>query len=59
MAVHTSLEHYVMGASPSPRARVLEAIDRYLVFFLSLIAAAGDTKKRKPKVGNRGKATPD
>jgi hypothetical protein len=52
----------VMGAAPSPRPKVIEAIDRYLAFFLSLIAADGgtnDNKKRKAKGENRGKAAPD
>ncbi len=59
--IYIRLEHYVMGAVPSPRAKVIEAIDRYLAFFLSLIAAANDAdnKKRKPKGENRGKAAPD
>ncbi|NUR11505.1 MAG: TetR/AcrR family transcriptional regulator, partial [Bradyrhizobium sp.] len=52
--------HYVMGAAPSPRAKVIEAIDRYLAFFLSLIAASNeDNKQRKLKGENRGKAAPD
>ncbi|WP_024341697.1 TetR/AcrR family transcriptional regulator [Bradyrhizobium japonicum] len=59
--IYIGLEHYVMGAAPSPRAKVIEAIDRYLAFFLSLIAAGNDAdnKKRKPKGENRGKAAPD
>ncbi|MDA9431779.1 TetR/AcrR family transcriptional regulator [Bradyrhizobium sp. CCBAU 51627] len=60
--IYIRLEHYVMGAAPSPRSKVIEAIDRYLAFFLSLIAADGrtdDNKKRKPKGENRGKAAPD
>lgn len=59
--IYIRLEHYVMGAAPSPRAMVIEAIDRYLAFFLSLIAAGNDAdnKKRKPKGENRGKAAPD
>ena len=59
--IYIRLEHYVMGAAPSPRAKVIEAIDRYLAFFLSLIAAGNDTdnKKRKPKGETRGKAAPD
>jgi hypothetical protein len=49
-----------MGATPSPRPKVIEAIDRYLAFFLSLIAAGdADNKKRKPKGETRGKAAPD
>ena len=58
--IYIRLEHYVMGATPSPRPKVIEAIDRYLAFFLSLIAAGNDdNKKRKPKGENRGKAAPD
>jgi AcrR family transcriptional regulator len=60
--IYIRLEHYVMGAAPSPRPKVIEAIDRYLAFFLSLIAADGgtnDNKKRKAKGENRGKAAPD
>jgi AcrR family transcriptional regulator len=59
--IYIRLEHYVMGAAPSPRLKVIEAIDRYLAFFLSLIAAGPETdnKKRKPKGETRGKAAPD
>ena len=60
--IYIRLEHYVMGAAPSPRPKVIEAIDRYLAFFLSLIAADGgndDNRKRKAKGENRGKAAPD
>ena len=59
--IYIRLEHYVMGAVPSPRPKVIEAIDRYLAFFLSLIAAGNDddNKKRKPKGETRGKAAPD
>jgi len=59
--IYIRLEHYVMGAAPSPRPKVIEAIERYLAFFLSLIAAGEDTdnKKRKPKGETRGKAAPD
>lgn len=59
--IYIRLEHYVMGAAPSPRPKVIEAIDRYLAFFLSLIAADSgthDNKKRKTKGENRGKAAP-
>ena len=59
--IYVRLEHYVMGAQPSPRPQVIEAIDRYLAFFLSLIAARdGDTSDKKRKKGEtRGKAAPD
>jgi AcrR family transcriptional regulator len=60
--IYIRLEHYVMGAAPSPRPKVIEAIDCYLAFFLSLIAADGgtqDNKKRKAKGETRGKAAPD
>lgn len=59
--IYIRLEHYVMGAAPSSRSKVIEAIDRYLAFFLSLIAADSGTsnKKRKTKGENRGKASSD
>ncbi|WP_199763122.1 TetR/AcrR family transcriptional regulator C-terminal domain-containing protein, partial [Bradyrhizobium guangdongense] len=59
--IYIRLEHYVMGAASSPRPKVIEAIDRYLAFFLSLIAAGNDddNKKRKPKGETRGKAASD
>ena len=62
--IYIRLEHYVMGAEPSARARVIEAIDRYLAFFLSLIAprseaAAPSRKQRTGKGETRGKAAPD
>jgi AcrR family transcriptional regulator len=57
--IYIRLEHYVMGAAPSPRSKVIEAIDRYLAFFLSLIEAGNDDDERKPKGENRGKAAPD
>ncbi|MCP4620219.1 MAG: TetR/AcrR family transcriptional regulator [Bradyrhizobium sp.] len=60
--IYVRLEHYVMGAQHSPRETVIEAIDRYLAFFLSLIAAAGGkapNKKQRKTGGTRGKAAPD
>jgi AcrR family transcriptional regulator len=63
--IYIRLEHYVMGAEPSPRAKVTEAIDRYLAFFLSLIAptrggaATAGNKKTKSKGDARGKAASD
>lgn len=62
--IYIRLEHYVMGAQPSPRPKVIEAIDRYLDFFMSLIAvgrgaAAPDKKQRSKKGETRGKAAPD
>ena len=60
--IYIRLEHYVMGAQHSPRENVIEAIDRYLAFFLSLIAAGGEAasdKKQRIKGGTRGKAAPD
>jgi AcrR family transcriptional regulator len=60
--IYIRLEHYVMGAQPSPRETVIEAIDRYLDFFLSLVAAAGNgasSKKQRKTGGTRGKAAPD
>ena len=58
--IYIRLEHYVMGAQPLPRAKVIEAIDRYLAFFLSLIGVKETTKKQqKTKGETRGKAAPD
>jgi len=59
--IYIRLEHYVMGAQPSPRAKVIEAIDHYLAFFLSLIAAGSGeaTNKKQRKGDTRGKAAPD
>ena len=37
--IYIRLEHYVMGAEPSPQAKVIEAVDHFLAFFLSLLAA--------------------
>jgi len=37
--IYIRLEHYVMGATPSPQTRVIEAVDHFLAFFLSLLAA--------------------
>jgi hypothetical protein len=41
--IYIRLEHYVMGAQPSSRARVMEAVDHFLAFFLSLMAARDET----------------
>ncbi len=60
--IYIRLEHYVMGAQPSPRENVIEAIDRYLDFFLALVAAAGNgtsNKKQRKTGGTRGKAASD
>lgn len=61
--IYLRLEHYVMGAQPSPKAKVLQAIDHFLAFFLSLIGVAGtgDTPNKKQRKGRetRGKAAPD
>lgn len=62
--IYIRLEHYVMGAQSSPRDKVMEAIERFLGFFFSLIAISDvaeptNTKKRKAKGEARGKATPD
>jgi AcrR family transcriptional regulator len=66
--IYIRLEHYTLGAQPSPRKNVIEAIDRYLAFFLSLIAvgkstgrmsAAAPRKPRKSKGEKRGKTAPD
>jgi AcrR family transcriptional regulator len=69
--IYIRLEHYVMGAQPSPREKVIEAIDHFLAFFLGLVAAKegndvasarpvkANPKQRKSKGETRGKAAPD
>jgi AcrR family transcriptional regulator len=70
--IYIRLEHYVMGAQPSPPVKVVEAIDRFLSFFLSLIAVRQDAarpaakaaarnhiKQQKNKGVTRGKGSPD
>ena len=60
--IYVRLEHYVMGAQASPRPKVIEAIDRYLAFFMSLIAAKDadiSDKKQRKKGETHGKAAPD
>lgn len=69
--IYIRLEHYVMGAQASSRKKVIEAIDRFLVFFLSLLAVRDDagragaeapkTKAREQKAKGeaRGKIAPD
>jgi AcrR family transcriptional regulator len=65
------LEHFVMGAQPSSHGKVMEAVDHFLAFFMSLLAV-GDVgataaakpdktkaKSRKAKGETRGKDTPD
>jgi AcrR family transcriptional regulator len=65
------LEHFVMGAQPSPHGKVMEAVDHFLAFFLTLLAV-GDidraaaakpgnakSKTKKAKGETRGKVTPD
>jgi AcrR family transcriptional regulator len=42
--IYIRLEHYVMGAEPSPRPKVVEAIDHFLAFFFKLIAAKDPNK---------------
>jgi hypothetical protein len=51
--IYIRLEHYVMGAQPSPHAKVLEAVDHFLAFFLSLLGA----RDGEPGAANPGKAT--
>ena len=50
--IYIRLEHYVMGAEPSPQAKVIEAVDHFLAFFLSLLAAKDDSgpdaRSRRP-----------
>ena len=62
------LEHFVMGAQPSSHGKVMEAVDHFLAFFMSLLAVNGTaaakpgntkTKPRKAKGETRGKDTPD
>jgi hypothetical protein len=51
--IYIRLEHYVMGAQPSPHAKVLEAVDHFLAFFLSLLGA----KEGESAAANPGKAS--
>lgn len=55
------LEHFVMGAQPSPHGKVMEAVDHFLSFFMSLLGVkeAVNSKSRKAKGETRGKDTPD
>jgi hypothetical protein len=49
-----------MGAEPSPHAKVIEAVDHFLAFFLSLLAAKDVAKpdSAKPaKTATRQKTT--
>jgi hypothetical protein len=58
--IYIRLEHYVMGAEPSPHAKVIEAVDHFLAFFLSLLAAKDVAKpdSAKPaKTATRQKTT--
>ncbi|MBR0750626.1 TetR/AcrR family transcriptional regulator [Bradyrhizobium jicamae] len=57
--IYIRLEHYVMGAQPSARPKVIEAIERYLGFFLALIGVKETKKQQKTKGETRGKAAPD
>ena len=71
--IYIRLEHYVMGAQASPRQKVIEAIDHFLAFFLTLFAikdpaaaaasnAKTNTKPKKAKKaegGTRGKTAAD
>jgi len=69
--IYIRLEHYVMGAQSSPHDKVMEAVDHFLAFFMSLLAVkdVGEavvtkpdrtkTKPRKAKGETRGKVTPD
>lgn len=65
------LEHFVMGAQASAPGKVMEAVEHFLAFFMSLLAV-GDideaatakpgnakTKPRKAKGETRGKVTSD
>ena len=65
------LEHFVMGAQPSAHSKVMEAVDHFLAFFMSLLAVKDidgaaaakpgnvKTRKRRAKGETRGKVTPD
>ncbi len=65
--IYIRLEHYVMGAQASPREKVIEAINHFLAFFLTLFsvkdangaAAETGTKPRKARGGTRGKTAAD
>jgi AcrR family transcriptional regulator len=68
--IYIRLEHYVMGAQPSSRENVIEAIDHFLAFFLGLLAVKDGahpaktntktiTKPKKAKGETRGKTAPD
>ncbi|MDO9058983.1 MAG: TetR/AcrR family transcriptional regulator C-terminal domain-containing protein, partial [Bradyrhizobium sp.] len=69
--IYIRLEHYVMGAQASPREKVIEAIEHFLAFFLTLFAvkdgggdaaeqnAMADTKTKKARGGTRGKTAAD
>lgn len=51
--IYIRLEHYVMGAEASSHAVVIEAIERYLSFFLKLIAARSDGESESKKKKDR------
>jgi hypothetical protein len=38
-----------MGAEPSPQAKVIEAVEHFLAFFLSLLAAKDDSEPDSAK----------
>jgi hypothetical protein len=69
--IYIRLEHYVMGARASPREKVIEAIDHFLGFFLTLFAVKdgggtaiekntkANTKPKKARGGTRGKTAAD
>src|SRR3954454_5965203 len=46
------LEHFVMGAQPSPHGKVMEAVDHFLAFFMSLLAARDIDATAAAKPGN-------
>ena len=56
--IYIRLEHYVMGAQPSPHAKVIEAVDHFLAFFLSLLGAkdAEPTQSRTRQPQDKRKA---
>jgi AcrR family transcriptional regulator len=57
--IYIRLEHYVMGAEPSPRAKVIEAIDHFLAFFFELIAAKDSNKHSNKDAGETSGRSPN
>lgn len=66
--IYIRLEHYVMGARASPRDKVIEAINHFLAFFLTLFSVKdaaveknikATPKPKKARGGTRGKTAAD